>query len=371
MPSVAPPLCWYPCWYRAPLLVSSLIEEAKSDGINGRQVPNGATGTEASETHGWRGPATLGAAPAALACGGWLTDFGGKQRLLALGVYPTISLARASQAREGARRLLVDGIDPALEKERRTQEHIDAVTFRAVANEYVTKLKREGRAAATIAKTEWLLGFAHADLGNTPIKAVNAPAVLQVLRGVENRGRFKSARRLRSTIGSVFRYAIATARAEVDPTYSLRGALYPGQGNSSSRNYGSKALGALLRAIDGFSGQPGTRIALLLMAFLFPRPGELRAAAWVELDLERAIWTIPSMRTKMRRPHRVPLARQSIELLLALAAAFPAAALCCFQAFERRRAQSRTIRSTPLCAASVTRRTRSPRMVFARAPQAS
>lgn len=170
--------------------------------------------------------------------------FGGKQRLLALGVYPTISLARASQAREEARRLLVDGIDPALEKERRTQEHIDAVTFRAVADEYVTKLKREGRAAATIAKTEWLLGFAHADLGNTPIKAVNAPAVLQVLRGVENRGRFEFARRLRSTIGSVFRYAIATARAEVDPTYSLRGALYPGQGNSSSRNYGSKGVGS-------------------------------------------------------------------------------------------------------------------------------
>jgi Phage integrase central domain/Arm DNA-binding domain len=156
--------------------------------------------------------------------------FGGKQRLLALGVYPTISLARARQAREEARRLLVDGIDPALEKKRRMQEHIDAVTFRAVADEYVTKLKREGRAAATIAKTEWLLGFAHADLGNTPIKAVSAPAVLQVLRGVENRGRFESARRLRSTIGSVFRYAIATARAEVDPTYSLRGALIPGQG---------------------------------------------------------------------------------------------------------------------------------------------
>ena len=210
-----------------------------------------------------------------------------------LGSTRTISLARASQAREGARRLLVDGIDPALEKERRTQEHIDAVTFRAVANEYVTKLKREGRAAATIAKTEWLLGFAHADLGNTPIKAVNAPAVLQVLRGVENRGRFEFARRLRSTIGSVFRYAIATARAEVDPTYSLRGALYPGQGDPPRAAITDpKALGALLRAIDGFSGQPGTRIALLLMAFLFPRPGELRAAAWVELDLERAIWTI-------------------------------------------------------------------------------
>jgi len=243
---------------------------------------------------------------------------GGKQKLLALGVYPTISLARARQAREDAKRLLADGIDPALEKKRRAQELSNAVTFRAVADEYVAKLKREGRAEATIAKTEWLLAFADADLGAKPIRAVDAPAVLKVLRAVENRGRYESARRLRSTIGSVVRYAVATARADADPTYALRGALIQVRATPRAAITEPKALGALLRAIDGFEGHPGTRIALQLMAYLFPRPGELRAAEWVEFDFERAIWTIPGARTKMRRPHRVPLAKQAVELLVAL-----------------------------------------------------
>jgi integrase len=244
--------------------------------------------------------------------------FGGKQKLLALGVYPTISLARARQAREDAKRLLANGADPTSEKKRRKQEHTNAVTFRAIADEYLTKLKREGRADATITKTEWLLAFADADLGNMPIRSVDAPAVLKVLRAVEIRGRYESARRLRSTIGSVFRYAIATTRADADPTYALRGALIRVKATPRAAITDPKALGALLRAIDAFDGQRQTRIALQLMSFLFPRPGELRAAEWVEFDFARAIWTIPAARTKMRRPHRVPLASQVVELLSAL-----------------------------------------------------
>jgi len=244
--------------------------------------------------------------------------FGGKQKLLALGVYPTISLARARQGREDAKRLLTEGTDPTLEKKRRKQEGTDAVTFRAIADEYVTKLKREGRADATIAKTEWLLAFADADLGNMPIRSVDAPAVLKVLRAVEIRGRYESARRLRSTIGSVFRYAIATTRADADPTYALRGALIQVKATPRAAITDPKALGALLRAIDAFDGQRQTRIALQLMSLLFPRPGELRAAEWVEFDFARAVWTIPATRTKMRRPHRVPLASQVVELLSAL-----------------------------------------------------
>ena len=273
--------------------------------------------------------------------------FGGKQKLLALGVYPTISLARARQAREDAKRLLAGGVDPALEKKRRAQELIDAVTFRAVADEYVVKLKREGRADATIAKIEWLLEFALADFGATPIRTVDAPAVLKVVRRVENRGRYESAHRLREVIGSVFRYAIATARADADPTYALRGALIQVRATPRAAITDAKALGALLRAIDGFDGQPGTRIALQLMAFLFPRPGELRAAGWVEFDFERAIWTIPSARTKMRRPHRVPLASQVVELLLALRPLSGRAALL----FPGARSSSRPISDNTLNAA--------------------
>jgi integrase len=236
--------------------------------------------------------------------------FGGKQKLLALGVYPTISLARARLAREDAKRLLAEGADPTLEKKRRKQEHADALTFRAIANEYLTKLKREGRADATIAKTEWLLAFADADLGSTPIRSVDAPTVLKVLRTVEIRGPYESARRLRSTIGSVFRYAIATARADADPTYALRGALIHVKATPRAAITDPKALGALLRAIDAFDGQRVTRIALQLMA--------LRAAEWVEFDFARSVWTIPAARTKMRRPHRVPLASQVVELLSGL-----------------------------------------------------
>jgi len=149
-----------------------------------------------------------------------------------------------------------------LEKKRRKQEQIDAVTFRALADEYISKLKREGRAVATIAKTEWLLAFAHADLGDTPINAIDAPAVLKVLRAVDGRGRYESAQRLRSTIGSVFRYAIATARVDTDPTYAVRGALTRVKVIARAASTDPGALGALLRAIDAFDGQAGTRIAL-------------------------------------------------------------------------------------------------------------
>ena len=245
--------------------------------------------------------------------------FDEKQKLLALGVYPTIPLAKARQAREDAKRLLADGLDPALEKKRRLREEgKQATTFRTIAEEYVAKLKREGRVSATIAKAGWLLGFAYSAFGDTPIKTVDAPTILDALRSVEVRGRYESARRLRSTIGSVFRYAIATARADMDPTYALRGALTQVKSTPRAAITDPTAFGALLRAIDAFDGQPGTRFALQLMALLFPRPGELRAAEWGEFDLERAVWTVPAARTKIRRPHRVPLARQVLHLLTTL-----------------------------------------------------
>ena len=148
--------------------------------------------------------------------------FGGKQKLLAFGTYPTVSLARARQLREDARRLLADGLDPALEKRRQAEAAASAPRFRTVAEEYVAKLRRENRSSATIAKTEWLLGFANSEFGDDPIGKITAPPILKVLKLLEDRERFESARRLRSTLGSVFRYAIATARAEVDPTFALR-----------------------------------------------------------------------------------------------------------------------------------------------------
>ena len=162
----------------------------------------------------------------------------------------------------------------------------------------MAKLKREDRSEATLAKTEWLLGFANPEFGDEPIREITAPVILKVLQALETRARYESARRLRSTVGSVFRYAIATARAETDPTYALRGALTQVRPTPRGAITDADKFGALLRAIDAFDGQPGTRIALRLLALLFPRPGELRLAQWSEFDLERAVWTVPASRMR-------------------------------------------------------------------------
>lgn len=188
-------------------------------------------------------------------------------------------------------------------------------SFEAVAKEYVDKLQREGRAAVTIEKVEWVLSFALPVLGPMAVRSIRPIEVLAVLRGVEGRGRYETARRLRSTIGAICRYAVATARADTDPTAPLQGALTAPKVKSRAAITDPKAYGALLCAIDGFTGQKTTRAALQLMALLFPRPGELRAAKWTEFDLDAGIWTIPATRTKMRRPHRSPLPSQAIAIL--------------------------------------------------------
>jgi integrase len=241
--------------------------------------------------------------------------FGGKQKVLALGAYPAISLADARQAREDAKRLLATGLDPSQERKRAAQPRD---TFHLIAEEYVAKLKREGRAETTLVKVNWLLDFAYPSLGNRPITEIKPIEVLDVLRTVEARGRHETARRLRSTIGSVFRYAVATVRAESDPTILLRGALTQPVVKPRAAVTEPEAVGGLLRAIDHFDGQPSIRMALQLMALLFPRPGELRLAEWNEFDLKAAIWSIPPHRMKMRRCHRVPLSTQAIETLRAL-----------------------------------------------------
>lgn len=243
--------------------------------------------------------------------------FGGKQKLLALGSYPLISLAEAREARDTAKRLLLRGIDPA--QERKLQKfHSAKDTFRSIAEEYVDKLKMEGRADRTITKVKWLLDFAYPSFGDKGVREIDSATILTALRSVEARGRYESARRLRSTVGSVLRYAIATARAEADPTIALRGALISPTVTSRAAITDPKALGGLLRAIDTFDGQATTRAALKLMALLFPRPGELRASGWDEFDFESSVWTIPEGRMKMRRPHRVSLSRQAVSVLTSL-----------------------------------------------------
>lgn len=241
----------------------------------------------------------------------------GKQKLLALGGYPLISLAEARQARDDAKRLLMAGIDPGKERSLRKADSAKD-SFRSIGDEYVEKLKKEGRADRTISKIKWLLHFAYPTIGDMCIRDIDPATILTALRRVEVRGRYESARRLRSTIGTVFRYAIATARAGGDPTIALRGALISPTVTPRAAITDPKALGGLLRAVDAFDGQPTTRAALKLMAMLFPRPGELRAAEWGEFDFESSVWIIPQSRMKMRRPHRIPLPRQAVIALTSL-----------------------------------------------------
>jgi integrase len=241
----------------------------------------------------------------------------GKQKLMALGAYPTVTLEAARRGRDRAKERLAAGTDPGQQKklDKLAKALSEASTFAAVAAELLEKKKREGKASATIGKREWLYGYASADLAARPVADITAPEVLAVLRKVEAKGLTETAHRLRSAIGEVFRYAIATGRATHDPTQALRGALAAHTAKHRAAILDAKALGALLRAIEGFEGQPTTVAALKLMALLFPRPGELRQAEWSEFDLDAAVWSIPASRAKMRREHRVPLPRQALAIL--------------------------------------------------------
>lgn len=160
--------------------------------------------------------------------------------------------------------------------------------------------------------------FAFPYIGKSPIKAITASQLLSALRRIEERGKHETAHRVRAECGEVFRYAVATDRAERDPTTDLRGALAPVVVRNHPAITEPLKIGQLLRAIDGYVGQPATECAFKLLPLVFVRPSELRCAEWVEFDLDAAEWRIPSTRMKMREPHVVPLARQAVALLRAL-----------------------------------------------------
>jgi Arm DNA-binding domain len=150
--------------------------------------------------------------------------FGGKQKTLALGAYPEVSLEEARRRRDEAKKLLASSIDPSVQRKADRQAGNDS-SFRAVAEQVIAKLEREGRAQATLSKKRWLLDFAYPTFGDRPVAEIAARDLLALLRKIEGRGHYETARRLRGTCGMVFRYAIATGRAERDPSLDLRGAL--------------------------------------------------------------------------------------------------------------------------------------------------
>lgn len=243
----------------------------------------------------------------------------GREKKLAIGTYPEIGLGEARRRRDEAREAMAAGKDPAREKQRdKVRAKLNAEnTFAAITAEFCEKRKRDGQRAwapATAKRCEYLLSILCGSIGNMPIAEIEPADVLVAVRRIEGKGKLESARRTLQLAGSVFRYAVATARLKSDPTRDLKGALT----SPTVTHYGAvidpAGVGELLRSIDGYEGQPITKLAMQLAPHVFVRPGELRHAEWSEIDLKGALWTIPASKTKMRKEHVVPLSRQAIAI---------------------------------------------------------
>ncbi len=239
--------------------------------------------------------------------------FSRREKLLSLGAYPDIGLKGARNAREEARKLLATGVDPS--SRRKVEKMAQTNTFETVAREWLS-LQGKTLSDSTLSRERSRLErFIFPHLGGRPIAQITPAELLGVLRRIDLRGTNDSAHRTRSICSRVFRYAVATGRAERDCTADLRGALPPVTGGHFAAITEPARIGELLRAIDGYVGQPSTAYALRLAPYVFVRPGELRQATWSEFDLNGAEWRIPETRMKAGEPLLVPLSRQVLELL--------------------------------------------------------
>lgn len=233
--------------------------------------------------------------------------FAGKEKLLALGVYPDVGLAEARGKRDEALKLLAGGIDPGADKRTKKIEAklMTANTFGALADEFL-QVKCSALSESTVTKKRQILeNNLRPWLGTRPVKEITAPELLAALRRVESRGANELAHRTLQLAGQIMRYAVATGRAERSPASDLRGALAPVVVKHHAAVTDPDAIGGLLRAIDGFSGTFTVRCALRLAPLVFVRPGELRSAQWADIDLDAGEWryTMP----KIDREHIVPL----------------------------------------------------------------
>ncbi len=243
--------------------------------------------------------------------------FDGKEKLLALGVYPEVSLKLARTRAEDARRSLAEGIDPSDVRRAAKAARAEraANSFEVVAQEWTDKQRpawTPGYHAKIVRRLEVNL---YPWIGALPMDAVTAPVLLACARRVESRGAIDVAHRIVQDAGQVFRYAIATGRATRDPSGDLRGALPPLVVKHHASVTDPREVGELLRAIHGYSGTFEVICALKLAPLVFVRPGELRGAEWREFDLDAAEWRIPAERMKMRDAHIVPLSRQAVAIL--------------------------------------------------------
>jgi integrase len=240
-----------------------------------------------------------------------------REKMIALGTYPATSIVEARTKRDEARALVEKGVDPSAHRRdtKLAAELAANSTFGAVAAEVIQNKIADEVAKTTLAKNRWLLEDLAAPLKDRPIADITAKEILDILKRVEKSGRRETARRLRGAMGSVFRYAIVTLRATTDPTLAIHGALLAPKVRNRAALIDEEEVGGLMRAIDGYDGWPTVRAALKFTALTFARPGEVRAATRKEFKLDKAIWSIPAERTKMRRQQDVPLSKQALAVL--------------------------------------------------------
>ncbi len=215
--------------------------------------------------------------------------FAAKENVLSFGKYPLVSLLEAREKRDEAKKQLISGVNPAA---KRREDKIAAITeanttFGLLAAEYLQRMKEKGAAQATINKTTWLLEDLVSSLRNRPINEITSAEILYLLQKIEKSGRRETAHRLRGVIGSVFRLAIVTLRADTDPTQALRGALQPSKTTGRAAITDEHKFGYLLNTIDDYDGWPTLRAALQFLILTCVRPGEVRGATRDEFHLER------------------------------------------------------------------------------------
>lgn len=251
----------------------------------------------------------------------WAYRYDSKQKLMALGIYPDVSLAQARQAADEARKLLVSGIDPMEQRkaDKNNPEKTVENTFESIARQWW----QHWSPARSARHAEYVIRRLEADvfplLGGRPVNEIQAPEVVKMIKTIEERGALDIAKRSLQTCGQIFRYAIAHGYSIRNPATDIRpGDVLTTRKKQNYARLDAKELPGLLRHIEVYQGSSVTRLAMKLMAMTFVRTSELIGARWEEFDLDTARWDIPAERMKMKTPHIVLLSRQAVQLLRTL-----------------------------------------------------